>query len=265
MIFESLFLNILFYIALFLAFIIILFFIIFDDSQLFFWYVFNKKNLKFKMLTRLVKEEEEIYILGSLHHMHYNLPDYSFQHLKAVLTNLKPDILLIESRQEELEKGNYADGPIEMYYLHMAARDLNIPVKGVDWFSYEDSKPGTTNKKRDNVITQNIINSSKRHNKVLVVVGATHMLVETKMLKQKGYKIDTLDLEDKQYLFSNSDKDLIFPRDTIKYINKRIKIEKDKLQSQAMKEIWRNATQRVILDLENFINKIDNKQLNIEK
>lgn len=265
MIFESLFLNILFYIALFLAFIIILFFIIFDDSQLIFWYVFNKKNLKFKMLTRLVKEEEEIYILGSLHHMHYNLPDYSFQHLKAVLTNLKPDILLIESRQEELEKGNYADGPIEMYYLHMAARDLNIPVKGVDWFSYEDSKPGTTNKKRDNVITQNIINSSKGHNKVLVVVGATHMLVETKMLKQKGYKIDTLDLEDKQYLFSNSDKDLIFPRDTIKYINKRIKIEKDKLQSQAMKEIWRNATQRVILDLENFINKIDNKQLNIEK
>jgi hypothetical protein len=82
------------------------------------------------------------------------------------------------------------------------------------------------------------------------------MLVETKMLKQKGYKINTLDLEDKQYLFSNSDKDLIFPRDTIKYVNKRIKIENDKLQSQAMNETWQNATQRVILDLENFINKI---------
>jgi hypothetical protein len=264
MIFESLILNILFYTVLFFALIIILFFIIFDDSQLIFWYIFDKKNLKFKMLRKLVKEDKEIYILGSLHQMHYHLTDFNFQHLKVVLTNLKPDILLVESRQEELEKGNYADGPIEMFYIHMAARDLNIPVKGVDWFSYNESKPGTTNKKRDYIITQNIINSSKGQNKVLVVVGATHMLVGTKMLKQKGYKIDTLDLEDKQYLFSNSDKDLIFPRDTIKYVNKRIKIEKDKLQSQAMKETWQNATQRVILDLENFINKIENKQLNIE-
>jgi len=265
MIFDSLFISIFFYIVLFLVSIIILFFIIFDDSQLIFLYLFSKKKLKFKMLRRLVKEDKEIYILGSLHHMHYNLPNYSFQHLKAVLTNLKPDILLIESRQEELEKGNFADGPIEMYYLHMAARDLNIPVKGVDWFSYNESKPGTTNKKRDHIITQNIINSSKGQNKVLVVVGATHMLVETKMLKQKGYKIDSLDLEDKQSLFINSDKDLIFPRDTIKYIKKRIEIEKDNLQSQTMSEIWQNATQRVILDLKNFINKIENKQLNIEK
>jgi hypothetical protein len=265
MIFESLFLNILFYIALFLVLLIIMFFIIFDDSQLIFLYVFNKKNLKFKMLTRLVKEEEEIYILGSLHHMHDNLPDFSFQHLKAVLTNLKPDILLIESRQEELEKGNFADGPIEMFYLHMVARELNIPVKGVDWFSYDESKPGTTNKKRDNMITQNIINSSKGHNKVLVVVGGTHMLVGTKMLKKSGYKRADLSLEFKNSVYSNIDNELVFPRDTIKYINKRIEIEKGKLQSQVMNEVWRNATLRVILDLENFINKIEVKQLNIEK
>jgi hypothetical protein len=85
------------------------------------------------------------------------------------------------------------------------------------------------------------------------------------MLKQKGYKIDSLDLEDKQSLFSNSDKDLIFPRDTIKYINKRIGIENDNLQSQTMSETWQNATQRVILDLERFIKKIEDKQLDIEK
>jgi hypothetical protein len=237
----------------------------FDDSPLIFWYIFDKKNLRFRMMRKLTHEDKEIYILGSLHHMHYHLPDYSFQHLKAVLTNLKPDILLIESRQEELEKGNLADGPIEMFYLHMAARDLNIPVKGVDWFSYEDSKPATTNKKRDHMIIQNIINSSKGHNKVLVVVGATHMLVETKMLKKSGYKRVDLSLDFKNSLYSNIDIDLVFPKDTIKYINRRIEIEKNKLQSQAINETWRNATQRVILDLENFINKIENKQLNIEK
>jgi len=48
MIFDSLFLSIFFYIVLFLVLMIILFFIIFDDSQLIFWYLFNKKNLKFK-------------------------------------------------------------------------------------------------------------------------------------------------------------------------------------------------------------------------
>jgi hypothetical protein len=265
MIFESLILSILFYIVLFFVLMIILFFVIFDDSSLIFWYIFDKKNLKLRMLRKLVKEDKETYILGSLHHMHYHLLDFNFQHLKAVLTNLKPDILLVESRQEELEKGNFADGPIEMYYLHMAARDLNIPVKGVDWFSYNESKPGTTNKKRDQMITQNIISLSKGHNKVLVVIGATHMLVGTKMLRKSGYKRVDLSLEFKNSLYSNIDNELVFPRDTIKYINKRIEIEKDKLQSQAMNEIWRNATQRVILDLENFINKIEDKQLNIEK
>lgn len=264
MIFDSLFLSVLFYIILVLVVMIGIFFIVFDDGQLIFWYLFHRKTLKFKLIRKLVKEEQEIYILGSLHHMHYHMTDFSFQHLKAVLSNLKPHVLLVESRQEEIDRDNLADGPIEMFYLHMAAKALNIPVKGIDWFSYEKSKPGTTNRKRDKMMTEKIIESSKGHHKVLVVVGATHMLVESKMLKRNGYKKEIIAFQEKEALFSSPDKDLVFPEATLNYVNKRIAIEKEKLETMDMTKLWKKATERLIFDLEEFTKKIENNQFSIE-
>jgi len=127
-------------------------------------------------------------LLGTFHHLHYQLPDFCFQHLKAVVKNYQPDLLLIESRQEELDVLNLADGPLEMFYIHMYARELGIVVKGVDWFSYSESKPGSTNKQRDKRINDNILKEVKGYSKVLIVIGATHMLMETKMLPKFGFK-----------------------------------------------------------------------------
>ncbi|WP_204524435.1 hypothetical protein [Clostridium coskatii] len=39
---------------------------------------------------------------------------YSYLNLKSVIENLRPDLLLIESRPEQLKNGNFADGPGEM-------------------------------------------------------------------------------------------------------------------------------------------------------
>lgn len=79
--------------------LIILFFWIVIDAKLLFWYMVDKKNIKYRLIRVFRKDDQEIFLLGSLHHMHKNLPDFGFQHLKAVLLNINPDVLLIESRQ----------------------------------------------------------------------------------------------------------------------------------------------------------------------
>lgn len=167
---------------------IVLFFVVFIDAKLIFWYIIDKKGIRNRLLKKYEQDCKIIYLLGSLHHMHNNLPDFGYHHLKAVLINLKPELLLIESRQEEIDIGNFADGPLEMFYLHMAAKELGIPVKGVDWFSYTKSKPGGTNSTRDSKMNKNILKYSEGYSKTRVVVGATHMLIESKRLSKLGYK-----------------------------------------------------------------------------
>ena len=210
----------------------------------------------YRLLSRFENNETEIYLLGSLHHMHNNLPYFGYQHLRAALLNLNPDVLLIESRQEEIERGNLADGPLEMFYLHMSAIELGIPVKGVDWISYNESKPGSTNKVRDGKIHNCILKYSAGHQKVLVVIGATHMLIEAKKLNKQGYvklKIQNPELD---YIFRTNEINSHFPDETSKYLDIRIEREKEVLDIRDLDDKWYNATKRVIDDLEHFKSKI---------
>ncbi len=235
-----------------IALLITLFFMIFIDAKLIFWYLVDKKGIRKRLIKKYEKNNQEIYLLGSLHHMHNGLPNFGYQHLKAVLMNLNPDVLLIESRQEEIETGNVADGPLEMFYLHMAAKDKGIPVKGVDWFSYTETKPGGTNKTRDNQISKNILRYSKGYKKVLIVVGATHMLIESKRFKKLGYKSSKIEQTQLNSIFKTNETTHVFPETTIKFLDIRISRENEILKIKDLDNKWRIATTRVIEDLERF-------------
>jgi len=63
---------------------------------------------------RLTGHGQTVYLLGTIHGNHLRSEAYSLWHIQAVVQNLKPDLLLVESRPEELAKGNWGDGPIEM-------------------------------------------------------------------------------------------------------------------------------------------------------
>ncbi|MDD3999814.1 MAG: hypothetical protein PHX62_02825 [Bacilli bacterium] len=186
------------------------------DIKIIIYYIFNRKNLRFKMIKKLKKGEKDLYLLGSLHGLHFKLPEFSYMHLKAALINIKPDLLLLESRQAEIEKGNFADGPLEMLYLHLAAKDLGIEVKGIDWFEYGSGQPGKTSKKRDQLIHENIINNLDLNRKTLVVFGASHLLIELKKIVKKGYKVITINKEEASLIYENVEEKLRYHTDTAK-------------------------------------------------
>ncbi|CAB1240366.1 hypothetical protein ACFHWD_10725 [Clostridium sp. MT-14] len=63
---------------------------------------------------KYTKGNQNIYFLGTVHFMSLDSKNFSYLNLKAVIENLKPDLLLIESRPEQLTNNNFADGPGEM-------------------------------------------------------------------------------------------------------------------------------------------------------
>lgn len=244
--------------------LIILFFAIFVDSKLIFWYLTDKKSVKNRMLRKYTKDRNEVLFLGTVHDMHFNFEEYSFYHLKAVLQNYKPDVLLVESRQSELELGNYADGPIEMFYLSMIARNMKIPVFGVDWYDHNSHKPGTTNKLRDEHIFNNVENYVQGFRKPLVIIGATHLLVGDRILKNKGFDKIEQDLSFSEKIFKVNDKDLMFDKNTISYLYKRIERENEFLKNNVLDDKWCNATNMQIQNIERFIKKVELGEIKID-
>ena len=244
--------------------LITLFFAIFVDSKLIFWYLTDKKSFKNKVTKKYTKDGKEVLFLGTLHDMHFTFDEYRFNHLKAVLLNYKPDVLLVESRQTEMDLGNYADGPIEMFYLSMIARNLSIPVIGIDWFDHKNHKPGTTNKLRDEHIFNNIVDCILEYKKPLVIIGATHLLVGDKLLKNKGFDNVKLEMDFSKRLFKLVDEDLVFDKDTVMYLQKRIKREKYFLDNNDLDDKWSSSINMQIQNLERFIKKVETGEVKID-
>jgi hypothetical protein len=258
------FLKIICGIVLLVLILIVLFFTIFVDSKLIFWYLINKNTFKNKVIMKYVKDEKEVVFLGTVHDLHFTFEQYGFHHLKAVVKNYKPDVLLVESRQSELEIGNYADGPIEMFYLSMIARKLGIPVFGIDWYDHNSHKPGTTNKLRDNHIFENIVNRIDDYSKPLVIIGATHLLAGNSILKNKGFKKVKHDMTFTKNVYETTNESLVFDKDTIQYVQKRIEREKELLLNPSLDDNWRRATEIQITNLNNFIKSIQDGKFKLD-
>ncbi len=180
------------------------------------------RDFKFREYT---KGNQQIYFLGTDHEMSMDSEPFSYLELKAVIENLKPDLLLIESRPEQLANGNFADGPDEMLYCHLVANKFGISVKGVDW-SDEREIPNSTDPTRDNHINENILKSVVEYKKVLILMGNHHVSLEQPKLKTAGYKKVFFPETKKIKLFKINDKRLIYPKGMNYYIQKRISYEK---------------------------------------
>jgi len=235
--------------------IIIIPFLIFEDLILILWYFLTPKLLRNKCINQFKKSEQNLTILGTLHGMHLTSDKlkkyYSYLDIKAVINNIKPDLLLVESLQSEINLGNIGDGPPEMLYAHLIARELNIPVKGIDWYSL-DGTPGRTSNKRDEEITKNIIDSLNGFQNILVIVGASHLLVDRKKIKKYGYKRKHIAKKEINKIFFHEERKLIFPKEMQHYIDIRIEREKEKLKTIQMDEKWKQATNNVIRGLEKY-------------
>ncbi|AKN31297.1 hypothetical protein Ccar_10700 [Clostridium carboxidivorans P7] len=203
---------------------------------------------------KYVNDNQQIYFLGTAHEISLDSKPYSYLNLKSVIENLKPDVLLIESRPEQLNNGNFADGPPEMLYCHLVANKLGIPVKGVDWWIPDDkNKPSSTNPVRDNYINENILKSVIGYKKVLILMGMEHVTREQPKLQAAGYKKVFFSEIEKIKLLKVHDNKLTYPKGMNYYIQKRIDYEKSCIGTLYKNDTWKNQAEAVIENL----NRID--------
>lgn len=205
---------------------------------------------------KYVKNNQQVYFLGTDHKMSLDSKPYSYLNLKSVIENLKPDVLLIESRPEQLDNHNFADGPPEMLYCHLIADKLGIPVKGVDWWTPDDrNRHDSTNPIRDNYINKNILKNVIGHKKVLILMGMDHVSIEQPKLLSAGYKKVFFSEIEKIKFLKVYDNKLTYPKGMNYYIQKRIDYEKSCAGTVYKTDIWKKQAEVMIQDL-NRISKI---------
>jgi len=189
---------------------------------------------------RLTGNGQAVYLLGTIHRDHLTSEAYSLRHIQSVVENLKPDLLLVESRPEEFAKENWADGPIEMPVASLTARALGIPVAGIDWWYRIGSKPGTSSPERDDHIFQNSLERLPGHRKVLILVGYSHVAELSQRLQPAGYAVDRFDRQEKRDLFSTRGGPATFPPSLKQAVQKYVEAARRELDQETDPD-WRSA------------------------
>ena len=122
---------------------------------------------------------------------------------RTIDKRLNPDMVLIESREDTYQDYNVIDGPIDMILVYSYSLQENIDIGMIDYWEVNDeASPRTTNKKRDNIINDNIIEKIDRNKdkkKILIICGDTHFHEQIKRFNSQGLK--KLEIKNKKELF----------------------------------------------------------------
>jgi hypothetical protein len=168
-------------------------------------YLYELSHIKEMNLVMFSSQDSqtEFYILGTIHGEHFNRKyNYSIANVQSVIDTVKPDILLVEIRQETYDNYGVLDGPFEMMYAWSYAEAEGIPARGIDWWHItEDTQTNSTNAERDDHIYENILTESAGYEKVLVLCGTTHRIEQSKRFLGNGYT--EVKLQDKSDYFGN--------------------------------------------------------------
>jgi hypothetical protein len=169
------------------------------------------------------EDNHEFYILGTIHGDHFDhVNNYSLANIQSVIDTIKPDLLLIETRPETLEKYDALDGPIEMIFVWAYAKEHGYNIQGIDWWKIEaGTQANSTTNVRDDNIYNNIIKSSETSQKILIICGAMHRIELRQRFSNNGYIQGELNSIDR-YFNKISEDDFMYPQTMITEIRKKI-------------------------------------------
>ncbi len=117
---------------------------------------------------------DEVYLLGTIHARHLTTPSYRLVHLAALIGRLRPDLLMVESRADEIADGNLGDGPIEALYAQLTAREDGIAAAGIDWWTMNPAHQIDSDT-REQRIFENVRAGLPGHRRTLVMIGYAHL------------------------------------------------------------------------------------------
>ncbi|MTI48117.1 MAG: hypothetical protein FH761_09765 [Firmicutes bacterium] len=252
------------YIVELILFILIVVILIFSpDIRLFLIKKVSTPYFIKKAFIKLRKGKQDIFILGTISDEHLENDRYSLLHIDAVIRNLRPDILLLENRPEEIERDNLADGSIEMLFGALTAKELGIDFDGIDWWIENDIKPGEMSSERTIKIKSNILKKSKGYSKVLILAEYSNINKIIAGMRKESYSRVKMDNIERDNILKTKSTKLIFPKGMKYYLEKRIEIEREAAELTPSAD-WRIAyldSADAREDLINTVNKIGEKDI----
>ena len=138
---------------------------------------------------------QELFVLGTTHEHHYRDAAYSVWHLKAALLALRPDTVFIESMPAEVLAGAWGEGPIEMPFVALAAREAGAKVVGID-AGWEGAWRG-----RQRQMFENLRAGLLPVRRGVVACGFMHVLSFVDQLESEGFvRVPLADRDKEQVL-----------------------------------------------------------------
>ncbi len=154
----------------------------------------NLKNFTVKKV--LMTDGQEIYLMGTFHTEHFRrYANYSMEEMINAISNIKPDVVFIEARENSFAEYGVVDGPIDMCVAYCYCMDNGIPVEMIDhWVIDNDFKANSTTNERDDHIHENIMEKRILYEKqkVLVICGFGHLSAQTGRLLESGGHRETI-------------------------------------------------------------------------
>jgi hypothetical protein len=194
-----------------------------------------------------------VYLLGAIHGEHLTTKDYSLLDLQSVILNLRPDLLLVESRPEALAAGEWADGPIEMAVASLTARASGIAVRGIDWWAM-NAAHAVDDDMREAHMFANIAAALPGQRKVLILTGFSHAPTFRTKLSAAGWRLSPFSAAQKDQLFDAHGRTFVFPAGMTAAVKRRIAADTLTLQG-VTDPFWRErltdavAARRRLLDV----------------
>ncbi|WP_070000986.1 hypothetical protein [Cellulosilyticum sp. I15G10I2] len=241
----------------------------------YFIYAWQRVQKENNIVLLKINDEQEIYILGTIHSAHYQKNyNYSLADIKYAIDTIKPDLLLIETRQEIFDSFKALDGPSEMIFSWCYANENNIPVKGIDWWCSAPNMRANNSfntaydRLRDDEIYKNIQALLPDRGKVLIICGMTHRVAQTKRFICEGYnKIKLIDFWEscsvvsaELFHYPKTMKETY--RSKINYLKTDFidEIERNQDLSQNEIDYWLELSKSMAESSEHFLNEILSKE-----
>jgi hypothetical protein len=197
---------------------------------------------------------QHLYLMGTIHGAHLTTPAYPLTQVRAVIVHLRPDLVLVEARPEEVARGNLGDGPIEALYAELAARQAGLASSGIDWWTmgadHQVNPPG-----RDDRMVANLLQAADGRPVSLALVGYSHAGPFRDRLVARGWRPVPVPAAEKARLFDASGLSADFPVGMSAFVRRRIAADQATLATTSDR-FWRQRLQDAIVARQSLLKTI---------
>jgi hypothetical protein len=198
----------------------------------------------------LVRLEDDrgraVTLVGTIHGAHLATPAFGLWHLAGAVDRAAPEIVLVESRAEELARGNTCDGPVEMGFVTLRSRGRGLEVRGVDHWERAAVTGGRhSDDDREEAIASRVLEAIGDHRATIVFTGFSHTPEIAVRLRAKGFHDAPLGDADRARLVAPSDDAGAWPPGMAACLERRIADDEAALAGEA-DAAWRANLERNI-------------------